>query len=151
MILDNLKNADLYRGLGPRFAAAFAFLQKTDFAALAAGKNPVIPGEVFALRVESTPLPEAECLWEAHVRHADIHCQIAGGEAIGYAPVESLRVTQPCPDGEDDILLAGKGRLIALRPGEFMVFFPTDAHMTGVADGTNATSRKIVVKVRLDP
>lgn len=145
MILDNLSNTALYTSLSPRFAAAFRFLNSAKFSDLKERKTPILGDEVFALRVEGNTQPESACLWEGHQRYADIHCLATGGEAIGYAPVSTLKVTQPL-DG-DDILYAGQGRAIPLRPGEFMVFFPSDGHMTGIADGVHAGFQKIVVKV----
>jgi YhcH/YjgK/YiaL family protein len=147
MILDNLKNTSLYTPLGQRFTAAFNFLHGVDFASLAAGRTPIIGNEVFALRVDGPTNPESESLWEAHLRYADIHYQVSGGEAIGYAPVHTLQMTQPCEEGSDDRLFSGRGRFIPLEPGEFMILFPSDGHMPGVADGVHETSQKIVIKV----
>jgi len=45
----------------------------------------------------------------------------------------------------------GRGRLISLEPGDFMILFPSDGHMPGVTDGIHATSQKIVIKVLLAP
>ncbi len=149
MILDTLKNTSNYFPLGHRFAAALTFLHSVDFSDLAAGRTPIIGDDVFALRIDGPTKPESACVWEAHLRYADIHCQVSGGEAIGYAPVQTLQVTQPCEETGDDILLTGRGRLISLQPGEFMILFPSDGHMPGVSDGTHATSQKIVVKVLL--
>ena len=151
MILDNLKNTSHYLALGPRFAAAFTFLRSVNFSDLKAGRTPIMGDEVFALRIDGATRPEADCLWEAHVRYADIHCQVSGGEAIGYAPVETLQVTQPREETGDDILLSGRGRLISLEPGEFMILFPSDGHMPGVSDGIHETSQKIVIKVLVSP
>ena len=151
MILDNLEDTSIYCPLGQRFAGAFTFLHSANFSDLAAGKTPIIGDEVFALRIDGPTRPESECLWEAHLRYADIHCQVSGGEAIGYAPVHALQVTRPCEKTGDDILLAGRGRLISLEPGEFMILFPSDGHMPGVADGRHAASQKIVIKVLLSP
>ena len=149
MILDNLRNTSLYSGLGQRFTAAFSFLHgvKPDYSG--AGRIPVIGDQVFALHVEGPTRPESECLWEAHLRYADIHYQVSGGEAIGYAPVNTLQMIQACAEGGDDVLYSGRGRLISLRQSEFMILFPSDGHMTGVADGVHPTSRKIVLKVLL--
>lgn len=149
MILDNLKNSSFYSPLGQHFAAAFTFLARVNSDYRGSGRIPIIGDEVFALHVEGPTRPESECLWEAHLRYADIHYQVSGGEAIGYAPVHTLRMTQPCEQGGDDVLFTGRGRLISLEQGEFMIVFPPDGHMTGVADGVHATSRKIVIKVLL--
>jgi YhcH/YjgK/YiaL family protein len=149
MILDNLNNTSLYACLGERFAAAFAFLRKADFASLADDRTPILGDQVFALRVDGPTKPESECVWEAHRRHADIHCQVSGGEAIGYAPVHALRVTRPYEEADDGVLFSGKGLLVPLKPGEFMVLFPSDGHMPGVSDGIHAVSRKFVIKVLL--
>lgn len=151
MIFDNLKNTSTYCSLGERFAAAFTFLHSLNFSDLAEGKTAIIGAEVFALRIDGPTRPESECVWEAHLRYADIHCQVSGGEAIGYAPLHALQVTRPCGETGDDILLAGRGRSISLLPGEFMILFPSDGHMPGVSDGVHATSQKVVIKVRLLP
>ena len=49
MILDSLKNASLYTGLGDRFAIAFDFLSKTDFSTFPDGKVELKGDDVFAI------------------------------------------------------------------------------------------------------
>ncbi|MSO23784.1 MAG: DUF386 family protein [Acidobacteria bacterium] len=78
----------------------------------------------------------------------------AGKTAIIGDEVFALRIdgpTRPCEETGDDILLAGPGRSISLKPGEFMILFPSDGHMPGVSDGIHATSQKVVIKVLLFP
>ena len=52
-------------------------------------------------------------------------------------------VVQP----EDFRLLAGEGDRVTAAAGTFVVFFPHDAHMPGLALGEPAPVRKVVVKV----
>ena len=47
MILDSIKNAELYYPLNPRFKAAFDFLAQCNPKTIAVGRHDIIEGEVF--------------------------------------------------------------------------------------------------------
>jgi biofilm protein TabA len=147
MILDELRNARVYNGLGPLFARALAFLQKTDLARLPSGRHEIEGDAMFAIVDESPTKPLGQGRYEAHRKYWDIQYVITGIERMGYAPAASLKVTKAYDPEKDIMFLEGKGDLLTVKAGMFAVFGPQDAHMPKVAVDAPSPERKIVVKV----
>jgi YhcH/YjgK/YiaL family protein len=149
MILDSLANASTYRPLGPRFAAAFDYLKKTDVANLAAGKYPIDGDNIFAL-VQENQLKPGEGVFEAHRKYVDVQVILSGSERFGYANLAGVKVTKDYDDKDDYLLGDGKGTFFVVPEGNFVIFYPHDAHMPGGAPGNDPVKvKKVVVKVRL--
>ena len=169
MILDSLVNAPRYAALSPRISRALEFLAKPDTARLepkqAGSQNslikPIVGDEIFALVQRYKPKLRRETFWEAHRNYIDVQCIFEGAEMMGWAPLEMMGVKQPY-DAERDYAvlepifgggngLGGPEQFFTVRRGMFAIFFPTDAHMPGLApDDTLADEvKKIVVKVRV--
>ncbi len=147
MMIDQLANARQYEGLGPRIKQAFDFLRQTDLAALAPGIHE-LDGRALYVNVQAfTTRPAAEGRWEAHRRYLDLHYVFEGCERIGYAPAGSL--APGAYDAESDfMLLAGEaGALLPVLSGSFMLLWPEEAHMPGLAVDDPAPVRKVVVKI----
>lgn len=93
-----------------------------------------------------------ECRFEAHKRFIDIQLLLAGEEAIDIAPVHSLKADGPF-DAERDVGFFLTPDLpatrLVLRPGDFAVFFPDDAHRPKLAVSSPLPLRKAVVKIDL--
>lgn len=150
MILDTLRNASLYHALGPRFAAALRWLADTDLEAVAVGRHDIDGQDVFALVQENRTRPQAEGVWEAHRKYADVQCVVRGPERMGCTDLGDLTVTRPYDEKDDALLATGSGNFFHVAPGRFAIFLPHDAHMPGVAiDDAPADVRKVVVKVRM--
>jgi YhcH/YjgK/YiaL family protein len=74
---------------------------------------------------------------------------VQGTEGIGYANIHHMQ--QGEYDAKKDFLpLFGEGDLVALKSGSFVLLLPEDAHMPGMAIGTPAPIRKVVVKIAVD-
>jgi YhcH/YjgK/YiaL family protein len=147
MILDELRNAPLYRSISPRMAQALDFLQKTDFARLPPGKHPVDGENVFALVLHIETKPKKGAFWEAHRRYIDVQYLFEGAERMGRADIGMLK---PCAeyDAEKDFQkLKGKGDFFTVPTGTFVVFWPNDAHMPDLAVQEPKPVKKVVVKV----
>jgi YhcH/YjgK/YiaL family protein len=147
MILDELRNASLYRSISPRMAQALDFLRGTDFAGLPPGKHPVDGENVFALVFHNETKPKQGAFWEAHRRYMDVQYLFEGAERMGRADFRTLK---PCAeyDAEKDFLkLKGKGDFFTVPAGTFVVFWPHDAHMPGLAVQEPKPVKKVVVKV----
>lgn len=160
MILDQLPNAELYSGLGPRFAQAFNFLRTTDLLSLPLGKHEIDGDKVFALVQDYEPKPRDVGKFEAHQRYWDVQFVARGQERMGWAPRSLLTVTEPHDASRDIAFFASDpaaklGEFFLLGTGYFTVFGPNDAHMPGLAledaalEGVAAQEvvRKVVVKV----
>ncbi len=90
------------------------------------------------------------CRFEAHRRYIDIQLMLDGEEIIEIAPVSALTPDTPFdPDRDLGFFKTPESpctRLV-LRPGDFAVFFPDDAHMPKVCVHAPAPLRKAVVKI----
>ena len=149
MIIDTLKNAGLYRGLGERVAAGLDFLVSQDLASLPPGKIELRGNDLYALvqTYDSRPIELAK--WEAHRKYIDIQLIVSGVERLGYASVDTLTVTEPYDEEKDYMLLDGPGQYARAEPGTFLIFYPHDAHSPGVAIDSPSKVKKVVVKVRV--
>ena len=148
MIIDNIKNAHLYFGLGKGFAEALTFLKNYSDTATVTADLPVSEKVMVKCRPYMTKA-ESECAFEAHKRFADIHFVVSGCEMIGYAPVGTLKVTREDVE-KDMIYLEGSGVNIPLNAGDFMITFPDDAHMPCVKQNESVLCAKLVAKIELD-
>jgi YhcH/YjgK/YiaL family protein len=148
VIIDHLLNAQRYGPLNPGIDLAIKFLQRPDLVSLAPGRYDLKGDDVYALVSEYTSSPMSERRWEAHHRYLDLQYVISGSERIGYAPVSRMHA-EPYDEARDILWLSGTGDYLALLPGLFMLLWPDDAHMPGVADGVSIGVRKVVVKIRV--
>ena len=149
MIADTIHHAGVYAGLGAGIARALELIRRTDFAALPAGRHEVNGDALYYLVQPYTTRPVEGASWEAHRRYLDVQYVASGRERIGWAPLTSLRVTSPYDAAADAELLAGEGDFITAGPGTFVLLWPEDAHMPGIAAGEPSPVLKVVVKVKL--
>ncbi len=146
MIFDHIDHRDVYAGLGSRLHRALEFLRGTDLDALEPGRYTLEGEAIYALVSEYVTKPPGEGRWEAHRRYIDVQFLVRGIERIGFAPVERL-TTESYDADKDMVRLAGDGQFVTLAPGDFMILWPGDAHMPGMAVTSPAPVRKVVVKV----
>ena len=149
MVIDVLARAARFTGLGPAFGRAFAFLERNDLAALPAGTHEIDGRRLYAMVQDyKTKLP-AEGKWEAHRKYIDIQYLVSGRERFGCVPTG--RMTPGQYDADRDLETpAGEGAFVELRAGEFILLWPGEPHMPGMALGEPAAVRKIVLKIAAD-
>jgi YhcH/YjgK/YiaL family protein len=149
MIIDTLKNADLYRNLSPRIAAALKYLQTTDVTRLDPGRHELDGSDLFVMiqRYE-TKSPDGG-KWEAHRKYIDIQFVADGTEKIGYANLDAMTVLQPYDEQGDFLLLQGPGDFLTVPAGTFVLLGPADVHMPSIAVARPQPVIKAVVKVRI--
>ncbi len=150
MIVDHISNAPLYIALGERIQRALVYLQTTDLAALSAGRCELDGKNLYYLVQEYiTKLPE-QGKWEAHRRYIDVQYIVSGIEYIRCAPLHRVTLGE-YNDEKDFQALSGPGDNITLTPGDFMLLFPTDAHMPGMTVGSEPTAvKKVVFKIAVN-
>lgn len=146
MVKDLFTLADRYRPLGPRFVRAFDFAKTTDFTAMPDGTYPVGGDDVRALVQRYTTKLAHEGRWEAHRKHIDLQFVLMGEEHVGVAPIDRL-VAEPFDADKDIMWLTGEGDRVTLRPGDFVLLWPEDGHMPGMAIDTPIPVLKIVIKI----
>ena len=148
MIFGSLELSARYASAHPRFAAAFAFLRALP-AHPPDGRHEIDGDRLFALVQSYTTSPATERKLEHHRKYADIQLVLAGAEIIEHTPLAGLPVDAPYDDTRDFGLVRDPAwnSSVLLRPGEFAVFFPEDAHKPGCSAGAHGAVRKVVVKV----
>ena len=149
MILDKLENAESYRGIHPRIAAAIDWLKGTDLAALPLGKTVIDSEHLFALTQEYTPKEPELLKFEAHQRYWDVQVVAAGVERMGWAHLSQMTVSEPHDVERDVAFFRGPGQFVLVPAGFFTIFAPQDVHMPGVAADPLGPVRKVVVKVEV--
>jgi YhcH/YjgK/YiaL family protein len=140
-----LEQADRYVALHLDFLAAIAFLRGEPLNHLPPGRIE-IAGAMYAMVSRSPARHRSEARLEAHRKHIDIQYLIAGIEEMGWR--SRSRCQQPLDryDAEKDIEFFGDtpDSYITVRPGEFAIFFPDDAHAPLIGAGG---VHKVVIKV----
>jgi len=148
MIVDQLKNAALYK-FDKKLARALDYLAKTDFSKLPTGKVVIDGAEMFALVQNYETRLREKCRFEAHRKYIDVQYVVEGTEQMGYAHVAALQSAAPHDAEKDAEMFTGEGSFIAAPAGTFLIFFPEDGHMPGVAIGKPKPVRKVVLKVKV--
>jgi biofilm protein TabA len=146
MVVDHIKNADAYRHLGPKIAAALDYLASTDFTNVATGRHELADG-LFAMVQQYETGPREEKRWEAHRKYIDVQFVADGSELIGCADIARLEPLTEYDGQNDEMFLAGDGDFTLLTAGTFMILEPRDAHMPRVTFDGKCDVRKVVVKV----
>jgi biofilm protein TabA len=149
MIVDTIANAGRYAGLGERLSRGLALLSTEDFLGTPPGKYEVDGAQLFYLVQSYATKPKEQGAWESHRSYIDIQYVVDGAELMLWAPTARLSVTQQYDPVKDVIRYAGQGDCILARAGTFLVLWPEDGHMPGIAVDAPAPVRKVVVKIRL--
>ncbi|MDR0567285.1 MAG: YhcH/YjgK/YiaL family protein [Prevotellaceae bacterium] len=146
MIIDNIANAKKYFSLNPRFEKAFGFLTDNDLSTLEERTYEIDGAEVYATFMVRQGIAPEEARHEAHDRYIDVQLCLSGGETFGWSfRPDCKNVAAEYNPQKDVIFYADKpDTYVAIKPGQFAVFFPEDAHAPLVGCGE---IRKVVVKV----
>jgi biofilm protein TabA len=145
VILDVIDQHARYQALHPLFARAFQYLRDTDLRSVPPGRYE-LDGDLLHVSVDQVEGRGRErARLEAHRRYIDIQVAIDGAETIGWRPLSGCRRALPFDESRDiGFFEDAPQSWLALRPGEFAIFFPDDAHAP-LAD-TGAV-KKAIVKV----
>jgi YhcH/YjgK/YiaL family protein len=146
MILDSLENAGLYESIHPKFKQAFDFLRNTNLVTLPLGKIELDGSSLFINVVEVAGKTADAARMETHNNYIDIQVPVGAVETMGWIAGNKLKeVTDPYNADKDISFFADRAtNFIVVKPFEFAVFFPSDGHQPGIAEGV---LKKIIVKV----
>lgn len=146
MILDSLENAGLYESIHPRFKQAFDFLRNTNLVTLPLGKIELDGSDLFVNVVEVAGKTADAARMETHNNYIDIQVPVGAVETMGWIAGNKLKEVTDLYNADKDISFFADraANFIVVQPFEFAVFFPTDGHQPGIAEGV---FKKIIVKV----
>ena len=148
MIYDTIENIKNYPGLGG-VTKSLEFLARTDFSQIPVGKYE-LDGEKAYCMVQEYDTKTDKKVAEAHKKYIDIQYMLEGEEIIAVAPIsEPNKLVEEKPE-KDVYFYECEMEPLTLKAGTFMVLYPNDLHMPGVAKGESAPCRKVVVKVLVE-
>src|SRR5262245_59064849 len=131
MIHDTLQNVSSYFNLSPRIATALKFLQRPDLAELPVGKIMLDDDRLFAMVQEYQTKRPDETFWETHRKYIDVQYVQKGVEAMGWSPKQKMILKKDYDPAREVFEWEGQGHTFHLSDGNFVIFFPHDAHMGG--------------------
>ena len=147
------KNADAlaYRGIHPNLDLALEHITPEFLASLRDNQRVELKGDlVYCTRFTYETIPQEESFFEAHRRYLDIHILVEGEERVDMNRPEDLKLTD-AQEGNDFYAYQGESwHSTVLKPGEFLVVFPGDAHRIKVQVDGPKTVSKAVFKVCID-
>jgi len=149
MIIDRIENSHLYYSVNARFKRAFEYIRQIDVDNIPAGKYEIDGPIMYGLVQEYNTKLKEQGFWEAHRRYIDLQYIVQGVEGIGYANINHLRQGE-YDTNKDFLPLFGDGDLVTLHSSCFILLLPEDAHMPGMAIGSPAPVRKLVVKIAVE-
>ena len=150
MIVTDLRHIEHQVPATPALKKALVFLRRQDIPGLPDGKAEVDGDRVYAIIQRYETIKTDAPKFEFHRKYIDIQFIVSGEETIGWAPAESMTITEAY-NADKDIcfgkVAAGKWTPIRLHAGQLTVFWPEDSHAPKLACGTPSPVMKIVVKI----
>jgi len=153
MILDRLNNHKRYN-FGPAWEQAFEFLMTLGPETPDGRYDLIAEDQMFAMVMTYPPLDKTKGKPEAHNTYVDIQSTLSSMEGMYIYDREEMKVLTPYAPSKDVEFYEPNERhehFISVAPGEFAVFFRTDAHMPQMpVRQSTEPIKKVVIKVHKD-
>jgi YhcH/YjgK/YiaL family protein len=150
MILDTIANADTYKNISPHIARTFKFLRAFDITGKGDGRYDIDGNNIFCIVQRYKTKPPTDKL-EVHRKYIDIQFLAKGAEQIGYAPAGRLKQAAAYNEEKDVGFFYADGdtTFLNMTEGDFVIFWPSDAHMPGCQVNESQEVIKVVFKIRI--
>lgn len=149
MIFGNRNHISEFSFLEDSVKECFTYAKEHDLASYEKGSHEIDGERLFVNIVEyETTTPENR-FWEAHKEYLDVHVMLSGQEQIDLNFIGNMELKEYVP--KDDFLpMDGeKNGSVILRPGDFLVCYPNDAHRTAVEVKGAEKVKKAIFKVQI--
>ena len=150
MVVDTLKNIEIYKGLSPDIYAGLNFLAKAT-PEIELGLYP-INDNVKAIVSSYETVDVFERGYESHKHVIDIQYPIIGLERVKWSPIESMNVNIAYDKLKDRTFFKDpsiQGTHVDIGNGIFAVMFPEDGHGPQHKVGKKEVIKKITIKVSI--
>lgn len=150
MVIDSLKNIDLYKGLSPDIYAGLVFLKNTS-PDIEIGVYP-INDKVKAIVSEYTTVEHFERGYEAHNHVIDIQYPIIGLERVRWSPIENMSINIPYEKEYDRTFYKNphaQSTQVDIGNGIFAIMFTEDGHSPQHYIDKPELIKKITIKVTI--
>ena len=150
MIKDTLKRAETYYSISENLKKGFEWLKNTDLENIKPDRYYIDGDKLFANVQEYETKSDAK--YEAHRKYIDIQYMIRGKEFAGSTDITNCTTCEEY-DSETDLEFLNcnvEENYQTLNEGEFLVFFPQDAHKPSISPNKQLFVKKVIVKVAID-
>lgn len=147
MILGDINNYNDIVNLNPRLLTALNWLKENYKTRFPKGEIILEEGAITVRCQEVAMMPQQ--MLEAHRKYIDIHAPQSEEETIGWSSINDLKNCINPYDESRDIESYGDAPqcLLQVRPGQFAIFFPKEAHAPNIGIGNH---RKLCIKIAVD-
>lgn len=147
MIIASLSDAARYENLNPLFRRAFDFVREAGPGALEPGPRVLVQDALIVMVNEPVMKKPEKARMEVHDRFIDIHVPLSREEGFAWKDRSALEKPSEPFNTEKDAQHYDDApdTSFTVKPGQFAVFFPEDAHAGCIGAGA---LRKLVIKVR---
>ena len=148
MIIGKIKESERIEKLHPLFKKLFDYIKTNDLLLKETGRIELEGEELFINNCDVEMMPREEQILEIHRKYIDIHIPLTVPETIGWRPTSDLTNPREEFDEEKDCAVyeAPASTYTLVKPGEFLIAYPEDAHAPLIGKGR---LRKAIVKVKL--
>jgi len=132
MIIDLVQNMKKYTVI-PHFADIGAFIERTNMKELSEGDHPIKGEDLYVKVLKYVPKQAEENNFETHDLYTDVQVIIEGKELMQTTSSDCLHEVAD-NKGEGDWKFFSADKYISdfvMRKGQFVVFFPQEAHRPG--------------------
>jgi biofilm protein TabA len=150
MVIDSLKNIDLYKGLSPDIYQGLKFLKDAS-PDIAVGTYP-INERVKAIVSEYETIEHFSRGYEAHKYVIDIQYPIIGLERVKWSPIENMDINIPYEEAYDRTFYKkphAQGTHVDIGNEIFAIMFPEDGHSPQHYIDKGELIKKITIKVSI--
>ncbi len=150
MVVDTLKNIEIYKGLSQNIYAGLRFLTEAR-EDIELGVYP-INEDVKAIVSSYETVDFFERGYESHRHVIDIQYPIIGLERVKWSPIAGMKVNIPYDKSKDRTFFknpSSQATYIDIGRGIFAIMFPEDGHSPQHKVGEKELIKKITVKVSI--
>ena len=149
MIFGNIQNLREYLCMEDGIFECFNYAKENNLSAYDRGCHEIDAKRIFVNIMEYETVKPEDRFWEAHREYLDVHLMLEGTERIDLNFIQNMDVKEYA--AKDDFLQMDgeKNGSVILKPGDFLVCYPTDAHRTAVAADKQENIKKAIFKVKI--
>lgn len=148
MIIADLTACHRYYGLHPRMKEMLEYILQHDFSQQEAG-HIMLDGDNLFINLDEVELKTKEKQrLEFHKNYIDVQVPLSQPETMGWTALSDLGAPDIAYNPERDCGLYTQGakEYFNVKPGQFTIFFPEDAHAPIIGNGKQ---RKLVGKIKV--
>ena len=150
MIIDIIKNIEIYKALSSDIYAGLKFIENAT-PDIKLGTY-VVNNNVKAIVSEYETIENFERGYEAHKHVIDIQYPIIGMERVKWSPIDNMKVNIPYDIEKDRTFFMNsspQGTHIDIGNGMFVIMFPEDGHSPQHFITSAEIIKKITIKVSI--